>query len=109
VLGWTDQHTDVVGDFTATGTALTGSTAYGPLGTIVASAGTAGNLGYQSGYTETSSGRVNMAARWYNTNTGQFDNRDTVSNSPAPNSANADRLRRRPDKRQPRLRQRSYA
>src|SRR5215813_10358531 len=50
-----------------------------------------GNIGYQSDFTENSSGRVNMAARWYNPNTGQFDNRDPASNNPTPNSANADR------------------
>ncbi len=91
VLAWTDQHTDLIGQFTATGNFLTGSTTYGPLGTIVATAGMAGNLGYQSAFTETSSGRVNMAARWYNPATGQFDNRDTASNSPTPNPANANR------------------
>jgi RHS repeat-associated protein len=55
----------------------------------VASANLAGNLGYQSEFTESSSGRVNMAARWYNPNTGQFDNHDSVRNSPTPDSANA--------------------
>src|SRR5262249_42363849 len=90
VLAWTDLHTDVVGQYTATGTSLAGSTTYGPLGTIVSTSGMAGNLGYQSAFTENSSGRVNMAARWYNPNTGQFDNRDTTTNNPTPNSANAD-------------------
>jgi large repetitive protein len=88
-LAWTDLHTDVVGQFAAAGSSLAGSTTYGPLGTIVASAGMSGNLGYQSGWTETSNGRVNMAARWYNPATGQFDNRDSAQNSPTPNSANA--------------------
>ena len=57
-------------------TGLAGSRAYGPLGTVVANANLVGNLGYQSGFTESSTGRVNMGARWYNPNTGQFDNRD---------------------------------
>ena len=91
VLAWTDRHTDVVANFTATGTALTGSTTYDPLGKVLATANAAGNLGYQSGWTETASGRVNMAARWYNTATGQFDNRDTTGNNPVPNSAAANR------------------
>src|SRR5207248_4099464 len=77
VLAWTDQHTDLVGQFTPTGTSLTGSRTYGPLGTVVTSSNMAGNLGYQSAFTETTSGRVNMAARWYNPATGQFDNHDT--------------------------------
>src|SRR5256714_1815900 len=50
-----------------------------------------GTVGYQSAFTETTSGRVNMAARWYNPATGQFDNRDAVGNNPTPNSANANR------------------
>ncbi len=91
VLAWTDLHTDVVAQFTATGTTLAGSTTYGPLGTVVASSGATGNLGYQSGWTEQSSGRVNMAARWYNPNTGQFDNRDTAGNNPTPDPVAADR------------------
>jgi hypothetical protein len=32
-----------------------------------------------------------MAARWFNVDTGQFDTRDTVSNSPVPDSVNANR------------------
>ncbi|OLB80189.1 MAG: hypothetical protein AUI14_07560 [Actinobacteria bacterium 13_2_20CM_2_71_6] len=89
VLAWTDLHTDLVGQFTATGTSLAGSATYGPLGTSVSSSGMTGGLGYQSAFTESSNGRVNMAARWYNPTTGQFDSRDTVANNPTPNSANA--------------------
>jgi large repetitive protein len=91
VLAWTDQHTDLVGQFATTGTSLAGSTTYGPLGTIAATAGMTGNLGYQSAFTELNTGRVNMAARWYNPNSGQFDNRDTANNNPTPNEADANR------------------
>jgi RHS repeat-associated protein len=91
VLAWTDLHTDVVGQFTTTGTSLAGSTTYGPLGTIAATSGMTGNLGYQSGFTEFNTSRVNMAARRYNPASGQFDNRDSVANPASPNSANADR------------------
>src|SRR5205814_2922294 len=66
VLAWTDRHTDVVGDYTTTGTALAGSRTYNPLGVVVANSNLVGNLGYQSEFTESASGRVNMAARWYN-------------------------------------------
>ncbi|WP_433200405.1 RHS repeat-associated core domain-containing protein [Dactylosporangium sp. CS-047395] len=89
LYSWTDQHLDVVGQFTATSTVLSGSTNYDPLGKISASNTPAGNLGFQSGWTESSSGRVNMAARWYNPDTGQFDSRDSVANSPSPNSGEA--------------------
>ena len=88
---WTDLHDDVVGQFTATGTALAGSAVYDPLGKVVASTGVIGPLGYQSEWTDTTTSRVNMMARWYNTDTGQFDTRDTASNNPAPDSVNANR------------------
>lgn len=91
VLVWTDRHTDVVGLFTPTGTTLSGSTTYDPLGKTLATSGMMGNLGYQSGWTEPSTGRVNMHNRWYNTDTAQFDTRDTVSNSPSPASAGGNR------------------
>ncbi|MFE6055313.1 LamG-like jellyroll fold domain-containing protein [Kitasatospora sp. NPDC056446] len=89
-LAFTDQHTDVVADFTATGTTLTSSVAYDPFGASIGASGASiGQLGYQSGWTEQSTGRVNMAARWYNPGTGQFMNKDTWSLSPTPNSAAA--------------------
>lgn len=90
-LVWTDLHTDVVGQFTATGTALTGSTSYDPLGKVLSTSGILGQLGYQSEWTDALTSRVNMHARWYNTDTGQFDTRDTASNNPVPDSVNANR------------------
>ena len=90
-LAWTDQHRDVVGQFTATGTALSGSVTYDPLGVVVAGTGLIGHLGYQSEWTESLTGRVNMLSRWYNTDTGQFDTRDAVANSPLPAAIDANR------------------
>jgi large repetitive protein len=90
VFAYTDLHSDVVGDFTAAGTALSGSAAYDPLGRVLAgSSGLAGQLGYQSGWTDTATGKVDMAARWYNPATGQFMNKDTAGPGPVPNSAAA--------------------
>ncbi|MBS2963234.1 hypothetical protein KGA66_09265 [Actinocrinis puniceicyclus] len=88
-LAYTDQHTDVVGDFTATGTALSGSTAYDPLGNVLTSSNRLGSVGYQSAWTDNATGKANMAARWYNPATGQFMNKDTAQVSPVPNSAQA--------------------
>ncbi|REH51886.1 RHS repeat-associated protein [Kutzneria buriramensis] len=88
-LAFVDQHTDVVGDFTANGTSLSGSTTYDPLGNVTSTSNQAGRLGFQSGWTDTSTGKVNMAARWYSPQTGQFMNRDTASPDPMPNSAAA--------------------
>ncbi|UOX90824.1 LamG domain-containing protein [Amycolatopsis sp. FBCC-B4732] len=91
-FAFVDQHTDVVGTFTATGSALAGSSTYDPFGNVLASANVKGQLGYQSGWTDRSTGNVNMAARWYNPAVGQFMNRDTVSNSPVPNPMEANKF-----------------
>jgi len=63
VLAFVDQHSDVVGDFTASGSVLSGSTTYDPLGNVTATSSQAGRLGYQSGWTDSSTGKVDMAAR----------------------------------------------
>lgn len=89
---WTDLHSDVVGQFTATGTTLAGSRTYDPLGRVLTASGMVGNLGYQSEWTDTSSGRVNMLSRWYNPATGQFDTRDSAEVSPVPDSIDANRF-----------------
>jgi RHS repeat-associated protein len=88
---WTDQHDDVVGQLAGSATALSGSAAYDPLGTVLARTGMLGTLGYQSEYTDPATGRVNMAARWYNPSTAQFDTRDAADLDPAPDSVDADR------------------
>jgi hypothetical protein len=44
---WTDVHTDVVGEFGATGSTLSGSVSYDPWGKILAGSGMIGKLGYQ--------------------------------------------------------------
>jgi RHS repeat-associated protein len=89
VLAMTDQHDDVVGDFTSSGTALSGSTTYDPLGNVTATSDQVGSLGYESGWTDSSTGKVDMGARWYNPATGQFMNKDTTSLNPVPNSVSA--------------------
>ncbi|MFF4599833.1 LamG-like jellyroll fold domain-containing protein [Amycolatopsis sp. NPDC001319] len=92
LFAFVDQHTDVVGAFTDTGTTLAGSSTYDPFGNVLASQNPKGHLGYQSGWTEPSAGTVNMAARWYNPAVGQFMNRDTVSNNPVPNPMEANKF-----------------
>ncbi|HUN30603.1 MAG TPA: LamG-like jellyroll fold domain-containing protein [Trebonia sp.] len=89
-LDLTDQHTDVVGQFSASGTSLAGSQSFGPWGSVTATKGTLrGSLGYQSQYTSPVTGQTDMGARWYNPANGDFANKDTASNSPTPNSASA--------------------
>jgi RHS repeat-associated protein len=89
VLALTDQHKDVVGEFTAAGSTLSGSATYDPLGNVTAASSQIGSLGYQSGWTDPATGKVNMASRWYNPATGQFTSRDAAVNSPVPASAAA--------------------
>ncbi|MFJ2704355.1 LamG-like jellyroll fold domain-containing protein [Streptomyces sp. NPDC087428] len=91
VLALTDIHDDVVGQFTADGEALSGSTTYSPFGKVEQSTGMVGRLGYQSGWTDPETAKVNMAARWYSPETGQFNSRDTVGMNPLPTSVSANR------------------
>ncbi|THA22997.1 Teneurin-1 [Streptomyces sp. A1277] len=91
VLALTDIHDDVVGQFTADGEALSGSTTYSPFGKVEQSTGMVGHLGYQSGWTDPETAKVNMAARWYSPETGQFNSRDTVGMNPLPTSVSANR------------------
>ncbi|MFF3317355.1 LamG-like jellyroll fold domain-containing protein [Streptomyces sp. NPDC003035] len=87
----TDRHTDVVAGLSPDGRTVTGSRAYSPFGEVTATAGVGGALGYQSGWTDPSSGDVNMAARWYRPSTGAFVSRDTWQLDPSP-SAQANRM-----------------
>ena len=89
VLALTDQHDDVVGNFTPGATVLSGSTTYDPLGNVTASSDAVGNLGYQSGWTNAATGQVDMDSRWYNPGSGEFLNKDTLSVSPDPDSTAA--------------------
>ena len=91
VLAWTDQHDDVIAQFTAAGTTLSGSTTYDPFGAVTATTGMKGNLGYQSGWTDPTTNRVDMAARWYDPASGQFISRDAVALNPVPTSVSANR------------------
>ncbi|GLY97831.1 hypothetical protein Acsp02_50850 [Actinoplanes sp. NBRC 103695] len=92
LYSWTDKHTDHVAQFTGAGATLTGSSTFDPLGKPLRSSGMAGSLGFQQEYTDSATGRVNMHARWYNPDTGQFDSRDSVANDPVPDSVSANRF-----------------
>jgi hypothetical protein len=59
----TDKHTDLVAGLSSDGAQVTGSTAYDPFGTETAATGTTPAVGYQSGWTDPTTGDVNMAAR----------------------------------------------
>ncbi|MEU1481185.1 LamG-like jellyroll fold domain-containing protein [Streptomyces sp. NPDC005760] len=88
-LALTDLHSDLIGQFTAAGTTLGGSASYDPWGTTLASTLT-GTVGYQSEFTDTATGGVDMHSRWYTPGTGTFDSADTVDNTAVGGSADAD-------------------
>ncbi|MER8236090.1 LamG-like jellyroll fold domain-containing protein [Streptomyces sp. NPDC094049] len=83
-LAVTDGHTDLVASLSADGTAVTSSRAYDASGKITVSQGSNPSVGYQSGWTDNSTGEVNMAARWYQPTTGGFTSRDTWQLDPDP-------------------------
>ncbi|MFF3441293.1 RHS repeat-associated core domain-containing protein [Streptosporangium sp. NPDC002721] len=83
-LAFSDLRGDLVGAFTANGTALTDSAAYDPFGEVITRTGATHALGYQGGYTDPNTGKVNMAARWYQPSTGSFVSRDTLTQNPDP-------------------------
>ncbi|MFJ5123467.1 RHS repeat-associated core domain-containing protein, partial [Kitasatospora sp. NPDC088548] len=86
----TDQHTDATATLDTNGTSVTGTTTYDPFGKPTATSGTRSSLGYQSGWTDPTTGDVNMHARWYRPGTGGFTSRDSWQLDPTP-SAQADR------------------
>ncbi|MFF1372694.1 LamG-like jellyroll fold domain-containing protein [Streptomyces virginiae] len=90
-LAVTDQHTDLVANLTPDGTAIAGSRAYDPFGKTTASQGTNPNLGYQSGWTDTATGEINMASRWYQPGIGSFTSRDTWQLDPTQSGLRANR------------------
>ncbi|MFB7673923.1 LamG-like jellyroll fold domain-containing protein [Kitasatospora purpeofusca] len=80
----TDQHTDATATLNSDGTAVVGSTTYDPFGKPVTTSGTRSSLGYQSGWTDPTTGDVNMHARWYRPGTGGFTSRDSWQLNPTP-------------------------
>ncbi|MER7672372.1 RHS repeat-associated core domain-containing protein [Kitasatospora sp. NPDC096128] len=81
-FAYSDRHGNLVGTFTATGTATAGSSAYDPWGKPTATAGTTHDLGYQGGWTDPTSGQVSTASRWYDPATADFTSRDTANLAP---------------------------
>ncbi|MFF4779561.1 RHS repeat-associated core domain-containing protein [Microtetraspora fusca] len=83
-LAFSDLHGDLIGTFTTGGTELADSTAYNPFGEVIAQSGATHDLGYQGGYTDPTTKKVNMAARWYQPATGSFTSRDSLAQSATP-------------------------
>ena len=75
----TDRHGDVVTTINTTGTVID-SVAYSPWGEPAARQGaTALTVGFQSSFTDPTTGLIDMGARWYQASTGTFTNRDTYN------------------------------
>ena len=85
-----DQHDDLSGLFTASGTALAGSTTYSPWGQAAATGGTTVQIGYQGQWTDPQSGQVNMGSRFYQPGTGSFTGADTYTGTQGGKAAVSD-------------------
>ncbi|UBU09472.1 RHS repeat-associated core domain-containing protein [Nonomuraea gerenzanensis] len=83
-LAFCDLRGDLIGTFGAGSTSLADSVAFDPFGEVLSRTGAAHDLGYQGGYTDPDTGKVNMAARWYQPSTGSFVSRDTLGQAPDP-------------------------
>ena len=80
-LALSDQHDDLSGLFTASGTSLAGSTTYSPWGQVLGTSGPTVQVGYQGQWTDPATGQVNMGSRFYRSSTGSFSGKDTASAS----------------------------
>ena len=88
VLALANAHGDVLGQFTASGTGVSGAQAYDPWGKVTTTTGTPqGLLGYQSSWSDPASGKNLMGARWYAPAAGDFTSADTVQVNPDPDPA----------------------
>jgi RHS repeat-associated protein len=87
-----DQHDDLSGLFTASGTTLAASTTYSPWGQVLATSGSAVQVGYQGQWTDPVSGQVNMGSRFYQPQTGGFTSKDTYTGAEGGAAAVSDDL-----------------
>lgn len=81
-----DRHQDLTGLLSQDATTLAGSVAYDPFGRATSTTGTQTRAGYQGEYTDPTTGRVNMHARWYTPTTGTFNTRDDWTLNPDPST-----------------------
>ena len=75
-----DAHGDVVAEIdpAAASTTPAASTAYDPFGAKTASDARTTSTGFQGDWTDPATGQVDMGARWYEPQTGDFISRDSV-------------------------------
>ena len=75
-IAGTDRHGDVTFTLSVTGVVVD-SKVSDPFGKVIGTTGSVPNVGFQSDYTDPTSGLVWMGARWYNPVTATFTARDT--------------------------------
>jgi RHS repeat-associated protein len=73
-----DPHQNVLAGINGATGAVSDSRSYDPFGTVTASNGTHPTVGYQSGWTDPTIGKVNTPARWYDPAAGRFTARDSA-------------------------------
>lgn len=81
-LGWTDQHTDLIGVINASTGVLGASRSFDPFGMHTGTSGSQPSVGYQHQYTDPTHGGVNMGSRWYSPSAAIFASRDTAALDP---------------------------
>ncbi|WP_093599521.1 DNRLRE domain-containing protein [Lentzea waywayandensis] len=82
---FSDRRGDVIGRYL--GAAVDGTRTFDPFGKVTASAGNVSPIGFQGDWTDADTGSVNMTARWYSPNAGQFASRDDWTLAPTPSAA----------------------
>lgn len=87
-----NQHNDLSGLFTASGTILAASATYSPWGQVLGSTGPAVQVGYQGQWADPGSGQVNMGSRFYQPGTGGFTSKDTYTGAEGGTAAVSDNL-----------------
>jgi RHS repeat-associated protein len=78
-LALVNEHGDLSGTFTPAGTSLSSSSTWDPWGQLLASSGSAIQVGYQGQWTDPVTGQVSMGARMYRPPVSGFINQDTYT------------------------------
>jgi RHS repeat-associated protein len=81
VEAFTNQHDEITGTYTSAGASLISSNAYDPNGNQTATVGPTTDLGYQSGWTDPTTGDTATASRWYDPTTATFTSHDTLTDN----------------------------
>ncbi|MFJ1796623.1 LamG-like jellyroll fold domain-containing protein [Kitasatospora griseola] len=75
---YSDRRDNLIATYAVDGSGISGSKSYEPWGMPANSNGTQHNLGYQGGWTDSTTGQVSTESRWYDPATAGFTSRDPV-------------------------------